>query len=251
MARQARQFSSTGLYHIVFRGMNKHDIFEEKADYRKMIEIIEKLKEEMEFSIYVYCLMTNHVHILLKEKKTGDITTIMKRLLTKYARWFNIKYQRSGALIANRYKSEPIEVDEYFLSVVRYIHQNPLKAGMVDKLQNYEWSSYNEYIKNNGISDKNFVLEMVSLKNFIEFHDVIESEIFTVSDKVKKTDETIRREIIKQIKMEPIQVGTLPKTERNAIISLLKKSYSVRQIERITGISRGVIYNVVKKCTSP
>ena len=241
MARQARQFSSTGLYHIVFRGMNKHDIFEEETDYRKMIEIIEKLKEEMNFSIYVYCLMTNHVHILLKEQKTGDIITIMKRMLTKYAMWFNFKYKRSGALIANRYKSEPIEVDDYFFSVVRYIHQNPLKAGMVDKIKKYKWSSYNEYINSNGISDKKFILESLSLKEFIEFHDVFEEEVFEVSNRTKKTDETIRREIIKQIKMEPMEIGTLCKNERNAIILLLKEKYSTRQIERITGISRGII----------
>ena len=78
------------------------------------------------------------MHILLEEKLTGDISQIMKRLLTKYARWYNIKYKRSGALIANRYKSKPVEVDEYFLSLIRYIHQNPKKAGIVTEINEYE-----------------------------------------------------------------------------------------------------------------
>ena len=128
MSRLARQISSTGLYHIIFRGVNKQHIFEEDADYLKLLGILKQLKTEMNFKIYVYCFMSNHVHILLHEKEMGQISLIMKRTLTKYARWFNIKYSRSGALIANRYKSQPVEVDPYFLNVVRYIHQNPLKA---------------------------------------------------------------------------------------------------------------------------
>ena len=118
MSRLARQFSLTGLYHIVFRGINKQNIFEETEDYQKIIKTLQELKKELKFEIYTYCLMSNHVHLLLKEKNTGDISQIMKRLLTKYVMWYNKKYHRTGALIANRYKSQPIEVDEYFLSVV-------------------------------------------------------------------------------------------------------------------------------------
>ena len=163
MSRQPRQLSQSGLYHIVFRGVNRQHIFEEDKDYQKMIETLEKLKKDISFEIYAYCFMSNHVHILLKENKELDISLIMKRLLTKYARWYNIKYDRSGALIANRYKSEAVEVDEYFLSVVRYIHQNPLKAKMIENIRDYKWSSYLDYINMaDGITDKEFVLDQIS-----------------------------------------------------------------------------------------
>ena len=132
MSRLARIISPTGLYHIVFRGVNKQHIFEEDTDYLKLMQILEELKKEEEFKLHAYCFMSNHVHLLLKEKNAGDISQIMKRLLTKYVMFFNKKYQRSGALIANRYKSQPVEIDEYFLSVIRYIHQNPLKAGLTE-----------------------------------------------------------------------------------------------------------------------
>ena len=115
MSRLARQYSETGLYHIVFRGQNKQHIFEEDKDYEKMLEIILDLKQEMEFEIYAYCLMSNHVHLVLKEKEMGQISMIMKRLLSKYVRWYNVKYKRTGALIANRYKSKPVDTDQYFL----------------------------------------------------------------------------------------------------------------------------------------
>ena len=243
MSRIARQYSESGLYHVVFRGVNKQHIFEEEKDYTQMLEILKKLKEEMEFEIYVYCLMSNHVHILMKENEMGQISLIMKRLLTKYARWYNIKYERSGALIANRYKSKPVETDEYFIPLVRYIHQNPVKAGIVKNISDYPWSSYNQYIKKkSGLVDTNFVLSMVSLKQFKEIHQELEKEIFIVNDRVKITDEGIRRAIIKKYGVEPKQITTYDKKTRNYILNELKKTYSIRQIERVTGISRGVIY---------
>jgi REP element-mobilizing transposase RayT len=243
MARLARQISESGLYHIVFRGVNKQSIFEEEADYIRLKVILSELKAEMKFEIYVYCFMSNHVHILLKEQNMGDISLFMKRLLTRYARWYNIKYKRSGALIANRYKSQPVDVDEYFLSVVRYIHQNPIKAGMVEHIGDYRWSSYNEYVRSGqGLADKGFVLGMIGIDNFVDFHEATEDAIFIVDDKVKLTDDEIRRNIIKKYDIEPKEICNMSKPERNEILRNLKGEYSIRQLERITGISRGVIH---------
>ena len=243
MARAARQISETGLYHILFRGVNKQHIFEEAEDYEKLKAILISLKKEMGYKIYAYCFMSNHVHILLEEKSTGDISQIMKRLLTKYARWYNIKYKRSGALIANRYKSKPVEVDEYFLGLIRYIHQNPKKAGIVTEINEYEWSSYNEYInEEQGLADKEFVMQMISKNGFEELHQQEEESEFTVDDKIKLTDDEIRRRIIKKYNLEPKNICNMEKKIRNELLSKLKKEYSIRQLERVTGISRGVIH---------
>ena len=132
MSRASRSYSQSGVYHILFRVVNQQSIFEEKTDYDKLKETILIVKEEMGFEIYAYCFMSNHVHIVLKEKKDKDISLIMKRILTKYARWYNLKYGRSGALIANRYKSVPVEIDEYFIHLIRYVHQNPIKEQFGD-----------------------------------------------------------------------------------------------------------------------
>lgn len=202
MSRLARQISKSGLYHIVFRGINKQSIFEEEADYIKMRSILIELKKEMKYEIYVYCFMSNHVHILLKAQKAGEISLIMKRLLTKYVRWYNIKYERCGALIANRYKSQPVEADEYFMNVIRYIHQNPIKGGLVKEISDYKWSSYNEYISDKSeLADKEFVLSIMKKEDFIEFHQEEEKSIFIVDDKVKLTDEQIKRNIKYNLKI--------------------------------------------------
>ena len=243
MARLAREISENGLYHIVFRGVNRQRIFEEESDYKKLKSILTELKKEMQYQVYVYCFMGNHVHILLKEKNRGDISLIMKRILTKYARWYNIKYKRSGALIANRYKSKPVDVDEYFLSVVRYIHQNPIKAKIANNLNEYKWSSYREYITDKDeLADKDFVLSMITKEEFIEFHKEEEELSFSVDDKIKIPDDEIRRRILKEIGIEPKLIGKMDKSKRNEILNELKNKYSIRQLERVTGISRGVIH---------
>ena len=245
MSRQAREISRTGIYHVVYRGINRQDIFEENKDFEKKMEILDILKKEMNFEIYAYCFMTNHVHILIKESAPGDISLIMKRLLTKYAMWYNRKYQRSGALIANRYKSKPVEVDEYFLPLVRYIHQNPLKAGIVDKIEDYKWSSYREYYMcSDAIADKEFVSEMLPAEEFIKYHQIEETECFFLGEKTTVSDEEIRRIIIKKYDIEPNSLAALDKEKRNKLLHKFKKEFSIRQIERVTGIARGVVQKV-------
>ena len=169
----------------------------------------------------------------------------MKRILTKYARWYNIKYGRSGALIANRYKSVPVEIDEYFLQLIRYIHQNPIKAGIVEKVENYPYSSFLEYVNKKDLADADFLLKMVSLQEFVEYHQEIENLVFRVTDSKRKTDEDVLKFLKKRYKIDnPKSIAKLTKADRNAILAELKKEFSARHLQRVTGISRGVIANV-------
>ena len=243
MSREARKLSKSGFYHIVFRGINHQNIFEEEQDFEYMLEIFKKLKQEMQFEIHAYCLMTNHVHILLKENQTGDISTIIKRLLTKYVMKFNKKYQRSGALIGSRYKSKVVEVDEYFIPLIVYIHQNPLRAGIVKKLENYRYSSYCEYIGKRKFVDINLSLEMLGKKEWIKAHQQLVENKFQVEGRKKLSEEEIRQKILKDTDNIELQsIGILEKTERDRILQKLKKSgLSIREIERATGISRGIV----------
>ena len=242
MSRQSRTYSDSKVYHIMFRGVNYQNLFEEEQDYKKLIETILCVKAEMNFQIYAYCFMTNHVHLVLKERNAKDISLIMKRILTKYSRWYNIKYCRTGALIANRYKSVPVEIDEYFLNLIRYVHQNPLKAGIVSDISNYKYCSYNEYIHKQLLTDTDFVMEMMNIKEFKEFHLELEKYNFKISDGKKKTDEALTWDIKREFGIEnPKQISKLEKSQRNYILRKLKEEYPIRQLQRITGVSRGVI----------
>ncbi len=250
MSRPPRVLSETGLYHIIFRGLNRQNLFEEDEDYIKLLEIINDIKTGVGIQIYAYCLMTNHVHLFLREKEPGDIKTIMHKLLTRYVMWYNRKYQRSGSLIGNRYKSEPIEDETYYLTLMRYIHQNPVKAGMVDKPEEYIWSSYNDYINlKNELTDIEFGLSILSeeedqaLKEFKKFHEIMEDTDFSISNTKKLTDEQLKRRIIKITGgIRPDEIALRAKADRDYIIALLRnEGFTIGQLERVTGISRGII----------
>ena len=141
MARQSREKSETGIYHVMIRGIDKRNIFLDKEDKIKFLEKLIQAKEAAKFKLYAYCLMDNHVHLLIQESE--EIGTSIKRLTVGYVQWHNNKYARTGHLFQNRYMSEVVETEEYLISVLRYIHQNPVKAKMVKNCTNYLWSSYN------------------------------------------------------------------------------------------------------------
>lgn len=143
MPRLARVKSITGIYHIMLRGIDKRDIFLEDEDIIKFLENISNAKKICNFEIYGYCLMDNHVHMLMKEYE--EIGTSIKRIIVGYVGCHNKKYERTGNLFQNRYLSEPVTTEGYLLTVLRYIHQNPVKAKMVNNAQDYRWSSYYNY----------------------------------------------------------------------------------------------------------
>ena len=253
MTRMPRQLSSTGYYHIIFRGVNHCHLFEEDEDYEKFLKLLEAAKSDLGFEVCAYCLMSNHGHLLVSEKQPGDIMTAMRKVLGPYANWFNRKYKRSGSLIANRYKSSPVETDAYLLTLVRYIHQNPLMAGISKHIDKYRYSSYRAYTKGRPtLVCTNAVLSLFSIdsdkaiEDFIEFHKTAEQADYTLPDGVRKTEQQIRDAMVSVLgETKPTEICSLPLKERNAHLSLLrKKGFSIRQIERATGISKKIIERV-------
>jgi len=239
MPRRARKLSDTKIYHIVFRGINKQDIFFDDEDRKKLLLRLKHLKKELNFERYAYCLMSNHVHILIKEKNWGDISLILKRLLISYAIYFNTKYQRIGKLINDRYLSIPVKNDYYILNLVRYIHQNPVKIGLT---LNYTWSSFNGYLNyTDNLLDPEFILDMMGEKSFLKFHQIEETGIFEPSDKLVPSDEELKLHILKTYNMNPVEISKLDKKDRDIILSSLRHSYSIRQISRVTKIAKNVV----------
>ena len=148
MPRQARIDVSGLLYHIMIRGIEKRVIFPTREDREDFIERLKKSIEESGAKCFAWVLMPNHVHLLIKtgEKK---LSSMMRSLLTGYATNFNLKYERSGHLFQNRYKSIICEEEKYLLDLIRYIHLNPLRAGIVREiaeLDDYEWSGHSAIV---------------------------------------------------------------------------------------------------------
>lgn len=129
----------------MLRGIDKRDIFIDAEDNVKFLQKLLKAKGTVSFKLFGYCLMDNHVHLLIKESE--DIGTSIKRITVGYVQWHNRRHERTGHLCQNRYMSEAVEDESYLINVLRYIHQNPVKAGLSKNVEEYKWSSYNEYIK--------------------------------------------------------------------------------------------------------
>jgi len=243
------------MYHIVFRGVGKQNIFDETEDYEKLKGILRRVKEETSFELYAYCFMTNHVHLFLREQSVGDIAAIMKKILSHYATWFNRKYDRAGALFNNRYKSEPVEDEGYIFSLIRYIHQNPQKARMVKTLAGYTYSSYNEYANNTpDIADIDFLLEMLSnnrekaISEYVEMSAVEDGEDYEIAGRVRKSPGQVRRAIMTELDgAEPWTIKELDKNKRDEILKKLVKEIGLTksELERATGITR---YAIMKAC---
>ncbi|MBR6523714.1 MAG: transposase [Clostridia bacterium] len=243
MPRQARKKSESGIYHIMLRGINRQQIFEDEEDREKFLETLENYKDLCGYTIYAYCLMGNHIHLLLKEGKE-DLTLVFKRIAGSYVYWYNWKYHRCGHLFQDRYKSEPVQDDGYFLTVIRYIHQNPVKAKICKKTEDYPYSSMREYLSFPFLVDTGFVLGMISKEQFLKYHaEENNDNCLELEDRFRLTDEEAKAIIVKLSKCKSAgEFQLLDSKTRNALIHKLhKKGLSIRQISRLTGLSKKVV----------
>ncbi|MBU0605515.1 MAG: transposase [Candidatus Omnitrophica bacterium] len=147
MPRAGRSVKDDGIYHILNRGHNKRKLFSSVQDFKEFKDILARYKEKIEFDLYHYCLMPNHFHLLLKIRKGDKLKLLMKGISQTYSFHYKRCYGLSGYLFQNRYKNIPITKDEYLMECGRYIERNPVRAGLVDNLNAYCWSSYHFYAK--------------------------------------------------------------------------------------------------------
>ncbi len=246
MPRQARRKSESGIYHIMLRGINQQQIFEDEEDNLRFLETLFKYKQQCGYEIYAYCLMGNHVHILLKEGEE-NLTLVLKRIAGSYVYWYNWKYHRSGHLFQDRFKSEPVEDDIYFLTVIRYIHQNPIKAGICQNIDGYKFSSYNEYVNKANLIDAEFCFGIIDKEQFIEFNNRFNDDIcLDITDgDYRLTDDEAMKIIWKVCKCKSVSdFQKFDKVKRNYYIEkFYQQGLSIRQISRLTGLSLKIVEN--------
>ncbi len=238
MSRQPRQQSVTNVYHVIQRGINRTLIFFEDADRRMFLEM---LKSQVcdSFEVYCYCLMDNHIHLIVK---SGQLSFYIHRILTSYAIWFNRKYERGGYVFQNRFRSEVIEEEGYLLRCLRYFLQNPLKAGVCRRVSAYAWSSYRAYY---GAEDSFVATGFLSLffegeEDFRAF--VAEEEAGTFMDIGCRLKDCEVREVLKEM-LEGRAFDVLDRVEQKRILKKLKQDERIgqRQLARITGIDLNMI----------
>ncbi len=246
MPRQARQFGKTGYSHVIVRGIGRQLLFEESYDYRHYINLLKKYSGETGVTVCAYCLMENHVHLLLHDASLA-LPAFMKKLGVSYSAYFNKKYERTGHLFQDRYRSEPVDDDAYLLTVYRYILKNPEKAG-ISPAKTYPWSSYLCY------GDEGSFVDTFLLKQLIgnsARHDAFiaadESADCLEYDTGRLNDAKAKEAMISILGTDNGTVlQSYNRVDRNAAVEALAAAgLSERQIERLTGISRRVIHMIL------
>lgn len=139
MPREARLLVENGCYHITTRGIRKSETFLNDPDYEKHIEFLKKCKKRFMCKLYGWCLMPNHLHLIIF---SNTLSKAMHFLNFSYAQYFNYKYSRSGYVWQNRYKSYIVQEDKYLLNLISYVEYNPVRAKIVSNPEAYRWSSY-------------------------------------------------------------------------------------------------------------
>ncbi len=243
--RKRRQYGKTGFYHVIIRGVNKQNIFNDEQDRKTYFLLIKKYSEKFEIKIHAYCLMENHVHLLV-EDKNKNLSIFMQCSASTYARYYNRKYDRIGHLFQERFKSEIIKDLNYFKTVFRYIIQNPEKAGICDALS-YPWSSksYFQKTEQDSLIYSNFIKILFRDEiSFITFISQNNNDICMETDLRPSERAAYYVDRIKNILQtnNPIITPDLPRSLLLDKIHLLRKEgISIRTISRITGIETWLI----------
>ncbi len=158
MTRIARIAMDNAVYHIITRGNQKQTVFREQRDYTEYLSRLEFYKKKYAFKLYSFCLMPNHVHLIIEVDVNSKLNKIMRGLNLSYTLYFNFKYKTVGHLWQDRFKSKIIEKDTYLLECINYIEANPLRANLTSNIEEYVWSSYAFKKKENTLLDNIFSL---------------------------------------------------------------------------------------------
>jgi len=249
MSRHPRQRSETGIYHVMLRGINRQRVFESELDYEYYLNCLSRVKDTSNVTILAYCLMSNHIHLLIEEGWESVSVTI-KRLGVMYAGWFNQRYDRVGHLFQDRFRSKPVTDDAYFLMVWLYIHFNPVAAGVCERPDEYDWSSRSALTGDNPLVDiarlGQFVPVTTLLAEEARYKPSVEREASLLGGEVPAVRLTDPEAW--QVVQDVTGVATGSAFQRlsrarqlAAARSLRARGLSVRQIARLTGMNKNSV----------
>ncbi len=250
MTRQARKISESGWYHVTSRGAGRRALFESDDDRTAFLDDMRSSLERSDgaVEIPVWCLMDNHIHLITKANDLSGLQKCLHRLFSGYAIRFNRKNGHIGPVFQERFASFPITSEEYLMEAIRYVHLNCRDKG-ISNTEYYPWSSYRTFMDDSRTPIMNDIIDIFgSFDEFKKFHEpnidlgCIEYPVH----RMRLTDDEARR--IARIEYGPDFAETIPLMEKEkrdkAIMRLFALGLSTRQLERLTGIGRGVIRRV-------
>ncbi len=250
MPRNSRHLIAGNLFiHNMVQGINREYIFENYMQKNKYISLVKKYSEKYHILLIAYCIMDNHAHLLTYSEKIENISLFMKAVNSKYALYYNKSNNRIGFVFRNRFTSKIIYNQEYLLKCIKYIHMNPVKSQIVKREEEYEFSSYKEYLNKNGIVNSK-LLEIVFNKQqqYIDILKSVKYQPLNLEKEQIDLSEALQKFLIQEnLKLSQIQKNSL--LIKKFISYLISNEYDFRKqdIAIILKISRAKMYRKLKE----
>lgn len=251
LPRLSRQNLTTLYFHVIVQGINKEYIFNQKEMLEKYKSLLKENTRESKTKVLAYCIMSNHAHILMYTEEINEMSKMMQKINTSFARYYNGRKNRVGFVFRDRYFTQPILSRQQLYHCLVYIHNNPVKAGMVMDPKDYRYSSYNEWINKKEIIDEMsaqlvYGEEIKDIGKFKEMH--FNNEISDIED----IEETIDyNEII--AKYESREKNNIEELVKEKVLDDIvrelrnKSKLSIRQISNILNVNRPKITKIIEK----
>ncbi len=196
MPRKPRVQQPGMIHHVIARGNNKENIFRSDDDKTRYLQLIDKYRERDHFKLLSYCLMDNHIHLLIKQGEVA-LSRTMQGIQQSYTQYYNKKYESIGHVFHQRFKSKPVDDEAYLLSLIAYIHKNPKVGRLVNDLNDYKWSSHQEILKSSkkNLADVDHLFELIGRDKF----NIVPEYLWLLGE---VNDDAIKEEYLKGDKLE-------------------------------------------------
>ena len=243
VGRRPRALAESGYYHITMRGNGKQILFEDAADHKVFLDYLSDALDKSQVDLHAWCLMSNHAHLVATDTE-NELSTVMRSLCARFAMRFNRSNGHVGHVFEGRFESFPIENETYLLRAVRYVHNNPVTAGLCVSPGDYPWSSYGEYVGESWLVNPAVVLDLLDgVEGFKSFSEEKEDPGFRPEQRHFISDEEAMAVALRVLGgVSPSELKSLPKEVRNeALRELRAAGLTVKQLQRLTGLGKNTI----------
>lgn len=232
MSRIARKYKKASFFHVITQGINKEYIFKKERYIYQYLKIFRKYAKELNIEIKAYCIMGNHTHFLLKIERIEDLSKLMQKVNSLYARYYNyMENKRVGYVFRDRFVSEPITSIKYLVQCIKYIHMNPVKAKIVNDMSEYKFSSYNFYFRK--LKNYNQDKENLSYEDYEEICNKKENKIDFFDIDMEKSNKVIYNAINRFLNINKIEIYEIFSNREilKKLIIYLKEKENIKYIE--------------------
>lgn len=259
MARRTSYYSSNKYYHVLLKAPENQPLFRYDSDYDTFLKILSGKQNQYAFHLYAYCLIEDHIHLLIEETTKNSLPLILRTTSSLYAKYYQKKYQAHGLVFSGRYQSEVINLRKELICRLRFIHQKPKRLGITSGLS-YKYSSYDDYLTpfSTSIIDKNFIYDFFDKKDYKKasrllssiHHEMDHTVNFDVKDhlyhRVNKAKEILKEELeAYHLSYDRLQE---PNPIRNQLIRRIyhESELTQKEIGDLLNLSRHIVGRVIR-----